>query len=82
MMLIEYMVDLNITLILLLWCFQVPLENKSIFSGMLLQYMEENKKWRNRFLFVPDSYKISYYESKQVTWIWVGARINKPGQSV
>ncbi|KAF4074291.1 hypothetical protein AMELA_G00237830 [Ameiurus melas] len=44
---------------------KVPLENKSIFSGMLLQYIEENKKWRNRFLFVPDSYTISYYESKQ-----------------
>ncbi|KAK3539234.1 hypothetical protein QTP86_031631, partial [Hemibagrus guttatus] len=44
---------------------KVPLENKSIFSGMLLQYIEESKKWRNRFLFVPDSYKISYYESKQ-----------------
>ncbi|KAM9446552.1 protein Niban 2b [Clarias gariepinus] len=44
---------------------KVPLENKSIFSGMLLQYIEENKKWRNRFLFVPDSYKISYYENKQ-----------------
>ncbi|TSV94891.1 Niban-like protein 1 [Bagarius yarrelli] len=44
---------------------KVPLENKSIFSGVLLQYIEESKKWRNRFLFVPDSYKISYYESKQ-----------------
>lgn len=55
---------------MLLQCFQVPLENKSIFSGMLLQYIEENKKWRNRFLFVPDSYTISYYESKQVTCIW------------
>ncbi|KAB5528642.1 hypothetical protein PHYPO_G00142590 [Pangasianodon hypophthalmus] len=44
---------------------KVPLENKSIFSGMMLQFIEENKKWRNRFLFVPDSYKISYYESKQ-----------------
>ncbi|KAF7687527.1 protein Niban 2b [Silurus meridionalis] len=44
---------------------KVPLENKSIFSGMLLQFIEENKKWRNRFLFVPDSYRISYYESKQ-----------------
>lgn len=44
---------------------KVPFENKSIFSGMLLQYMEESKKWRSRFLFVPDSYKISYYESKQ-----------------
>ncbi|XP_072520943.1 protein Niban 2b [Salminus brasiliensis] len=44
---------------------KVPLENKSIFSGTLFQYLEENKKWRNRFLFVPDSYIISYYDSKQ-----------------
>ncbi|XP_040898557.1 protein Niban 2b [Toxotes jaculatrix] len=43
---------------------KVPLENKSIFSGSLLQYLEENKKWRNRFLFVPDSYNINYYDSK------------------
>ncbi|KAM3610762.1 uncharacterized protein V6R79_008613 [Siganus canaliculatus] len=43
---------------------KVPLENKSIFSGSLFQYLEENKKWRNRFLFVPDSYNISYYDSK------------------
>ncbi|GAA6107063.1 protein Niban 2b, partial [Tachysurus ichikawai] len=43
----------------------VPLENKSIFSGMLLQYVEESKRWRNRFLFVSDAYKISNYESKQ-----------------
>ncbi|KAI4872865.1 hypothetical protein NFI96_019114, partial [Prochilodus magdalenae] len=44
---------------------KVPLENKSIFSGSIFQYLEENKKWRNRFLFVPDTYVISYYESKQ-----------------
>ncbi|XP_034727778.1 protein Niban 2b [Etheostoma cragini] len=41
-----------------------PMENKSIFSGSLFQYLEENKKWRNRFLFVPDSYNINYYDSK------------------
>uniref|UniRef100_A0A667XDP1 Niban apoptosis regulator 2b n=1 Tax=Myripristis murdjan TaxID=586833 RepID=A0A667XDP1_9TELE len=35
---------------------KIPLENKSIFSGSLFQYLEENKKWRTRFLFVPDSY--------------------------
>ncbi|KAL6465298.1 hypothetical protein MHYP_G00254310 [Metynnis hypsauchen] len=44
---------------------KVPLENKSIFSGSIYQYLEENKKWRNRFLFVPDTYNISYYEGKQ-----------------
>ncbi|XP_028270539.1 protein Niban 2b, partial [Parambassis ranga] len=43
---------------------KVPLENKSIFSGSLFQYLEENKKWRNRFLFVPDSYIINCYDSK------------------
>ncbi|KAM7416973.1 hypothetical protein PAMA_018855 [Pampus argenteus] len=43
---------------------KIPLENKSIFSGSLFQYLEENRKWRNRFLFVPDSYNINYYDSK------------------
>ncbi|XP_054876475.1 protein Niban 2b isoform X2 [Poeciliopsis prolifica] len=41
-----------------------PLENKSIFSGSIFQCLEENKKWRNRFLFVPDTYNISYYDDK------------------
>uniref|UniRef100_A0A672KQH6 Niban-like protein 1 n=1 Tax=Sinocyclocheilus grahami TaxID=75366 RepID=A0A672KQH6_SINGR len=44
---------------------KVPLKNKSIFSGALFQYLEENKKWRNRFLFIPDSYNINFYENKQ-----------------
>uniref|UniRef100_A0A3Q3WQP0 PH domain-containing protein n=1 Tax=Mola mola TaxID=94237 RepID=A0A3Q3WQP0_MOLML len=43
---------------------KIPLENKSIFSGSLFQYLEESKKWRNHFLFVPDSYNINYYDSK------------------
>uniref|UniRef100_A0A672Z0H8 Niban-like protein 1 n=1 Tax=Sphaeramia orbicularis TaxID=375764 RepID=A0A672Z0H8_9TELE len=43
---------------------KTPLEDKSIFSGSLFQYQEENKKWRNRFVFVPDSYIINYYDSK------------------
>ncbi|KAG7480485.1 hypothetical protein MATL_G00056600 [Megalops atlanticus] len=43
---------------------KVPLEDKSIFSGALFQYLEENKKWRNRFFFVPDTYRIQYYENK------------------
>ncbi len=47
----------------------MPLQNKSIFSGALFQYLEENKKWRNRFLFIPDSYNINYYENKQVMTI-------------
>ncbi|XP_041854748.1 protein Niban 2-like [Melanotaenia boesemani] len=43
---------------------KIPLENKSIFSGSLFQYLEENKKWKNRFVFVANSYIISYYDSK------------------
>ncbi|KAM9546648.1 protein Niban 2-like [Salvelinus alpinus] len=43
---------------------KAPLENRSIFSGALFQFLEENKKWRNRFLFVPDSYNINYYDNK------------------
>uniref|UniRef100_A0A667XG22 Niban apoptosis regulator 2b n=1 Tax=Myripristis murdjan TaxID=586833 RepID=A0A667XG22_9TELE len=43
---------------------KIPLENKSIFSGSLFQYLEENKKWRTRFLFVPDSYIVNYYDNK------------------
>ncbi|XP_044051565.1 protein Niban 2b isoform X2 [Siniperca chuatsi] len=43
---------------------KIPLTNKSIFSGSLCQYLEENKKWRNRFFFVPDSYNIIYYDNK------------------
>ncbi|CAG5917915.1 unnamed protein product [Menidia menidia] len=43
---------------------KIPLENKSIFSGSLFQYLEDSKKWRNRFFFVPDSYNVSYYDNK------------------
>ncbi|XP_035642114.2 protein Niban 2-like [Oncorhynchus keta] len=43
---------------------KAPLENRSIFSGALFQFLEENKKWRNRFLFVPDSYNMNYYDNK------------------
>ncbi|XP_073334370.1 protein Niban 2a isoform X2 [Pagrus major] len=41
-----------------------PLAGHSIFSGSLFQYLEENKKWRSRFVSVPNSYTISLYESK------------------
>ncbi|KAG7279256.1 hypothetical protein CRUP_033192, partial [Coryphaenoides rupestris] len=41
-----------------------PLVDRSIFSGNLFQYLEENRKWRNRFVFVASSYGISLYESK------------------
>nr|XP_046226290.1 protein Niban 2-like [Oncorhynchus gorbuscha] len=41
-----------------------PLEDRSIFSGGLFMYLEENKRWRNRFVFVADTYNISFYENK------------------
>ncbi|XP_037340754.2 protein Niban 2a [Pungitius pungitius] len=41
-----------------------PLAGRSIFSGSLFQYLEENRKWRNRFVSVPESYTVSLYESK------------------
>ncbi|XP_005733679.1 protein Niban 2b [Pundamilia nyererei] len=43
---------------------KIPLENKDIFSGSLFQYLEENKKWRNHFLSIPDSHDVKYYDSK------------------
>lgn len=51
---------------------QDPLAGRSIFSGSLFQYLEENRKWRNRFISVPNSYTISFYESKTV-------RLSPPG---
>ncbi|XP_028918800.1 protein Niban 2 isoform X2 [Ornithorhynchus anatinus] len=47
----------------LLWR-KVPLEERIIFSGNLFQYMEENKKWRNRFSVVPHNYGLMLYENK------------------
>ncbi|XP_038124264.1 protein Niban 2a [Cyprinodon tularosa] len=41
-----------------------PLAGRSIFSGNLFQYLEENRKWRNRFVSVPNSYTIELHESK------------------
>ncbi|XP_037122262.1 protein Niban 2a [Syngnathus acus] len=41
-----------------------PLAGRSIFSGNLFQYLEENRKWRNRFVSVPNNYSINLYESK------------------
>uniref|UniRef100_A0A3B3SW03 Niban apoptosis regulator 2a n=1 Tax=Paramormyrops kingsleyae TaxID=1676925 RepID=A0A3B3SW03_9TELE len=43
---------------------KVPLEDKSIFSGGLYQYLEDSKKWRIRYYFIPDSYNIDCYENK------------------
>uniref|UniRef100_A0A8D0GHF8 Niban apoptosis regulator 2 n=1 Tax=Sphenodon punctatus TaxID=8508 RepID=A0A8D0GHF8_SPHPU len=43
---------------------KVPLEDRIIFSGNLFQYLEENKKWRNRFSVVPHNYGLVLYENK------------------
>ncbi|KYO23162.1 niban-like protein 1 [Alligator mississippiensis] len=43
---------------------KVPLEDHVIFSGNLFQYLEENKKWRNRFSVVPHNYGLVLYENK------------------
>ncbi|XP_063000844.1 protein Niban 2 [Elgaria multicarinata webbii] len=43
---------------------KVPLEDRTIFSGNLFQYLEENKKWRNRYSIVPHNYGLVLYENK------------------
>ncbi|XP_015276654.1 PREDICTED: niban-like protein 1 [Gekko japonicus] len=43
---------------------KVPLEDRTIFSGNLFQYMEENKKWRNRYSVVLHNYGLVLYENK------------------
>ncbi|NWI30465.1 NIBL1 protein, partial [Sula dactylatra] len=43
---------------------KVPLEDHVIYSGNLFQYIEENKKWRNRFCVVPHNYGLILYENK------------------
>uniref|UniRef100_A0A8C5UJ55 Niban apoptosis regulator 2 n=1 Tax=Malurus cyaneus samueli TaxID=2593467 RepID=A0A8C5UJ55_9PASS len=35
-----------------------------IYSGNIFQYIEENKKWRNRFCVVPHNYGLVLYENK------------------
>ncbi|XP_028319036.1 protein Niban 2a [Gouania willdenowi] len=41
-----------------------PLEGRNIFSGNLFQYLEENRKWRNRFVNVSNNYDLHLYESR------------------
>lgn len=48
---------------------QVPLEDHVIYSGNLFHYIEENKKWRNRFCVVPHNYGLVLYENKLVRGI-------------
>ncbi|RXM92456.1 Niban-like protein 1 [Acipenser ruthenus] len=58
---------------------QAPLEDKSIFSGNLFQYLEENKKWRNRFFFIPDCYEVLFYETRLLTaGIGLGLDVTAP----
>ncbi|KAI1232052.1 hypothetical protein IHE44_0007103 [Lamprotornis superbus] len=45
---------------------EVPLEDHVIYSGNIFQYIEENKKWRNRFCVVPHNYGLVLYENKLV----------------
>ncbi|XP_075691490.1 protein Niban 2 [Rhinoderma darwinii] len=43
---------------------KVPLKDRVIFSGNLFQYLEDTKKWRNRFCLVPHHYGPVLYENK------------------
>ncbi|XP_072287293.1 protein Niban 2-like [Pyxicephalus adspersus] len=43
---------------------KTPLKDRVIFSGNLFQYMEDTKKWRNRFCLVPHHYSPVLYENK------------------
>lgn len=43
---------------------KTPHEDRIIFSGNLFQYLEDNKKWRNRYCLVPHYYGMVLYENK------------------
>ncbi|KAM4663184.1 protein Niban 2-like [Discoglossus pictus] len=43
---------------------KVPLKDQVIFSGNLFQYLDDTKKWRNRFCLVPHHYGPILYENK------------------
>ncbi|CAI9577602.1 unnamed protein product [Staurois parvus] len=43
---------------------KTPLKDRVIFSGNLFQYVDETKKWRNRFCVVPHHYGPVLYENK------------------
>lgn len=65
---------------------QVPLEDHVIYSGNLFQYIEENKKWRNRFCMVPHNYGLVLYENKLVRGITLspisGGRSSEGGHPI
>ncbi|XP_040178910.1 protein Niban 2-like [Rana temporaria] len=43
---------------------KTPLQDRVIFSGNLFQFLDETKKWRNRFCVVPHHYGPVLYENK------------------
>ncbi|KAM8934244.1 protein Niban 2-like [Pelodytes ibericus] len=43
---------------------KLPLKDRVIFSGNLFQYLDDTKKWRNRFCLVPHHYGPVLYENK------------------
>ncbi|XP_071979964.1 protein Niban 2-like [Engystomops pustulosus] len=43
---------------------KLPLKDRVIFSGNLFQYLEDTKKWRNRFCLVPHHYGPVLYDNK------------------
>nr|XP_033815778.1 protein Niban 2-like isoform X2 [Geotrypetes seraphini] len=63
---------------------KVPLEDGIIFSGNLFQYLEDNKKWRNRFCLIPRHYGLVLFESKMAydRGIQPRAGINSAGYKV
>ncbi|XP_053329818.1 protein Niban 2-like isoform X2 [Spea bombifrons] len=42
---------------------KVPLKDRVIFSGNLFQYLDDTKKWRNRFCLVPHHYNPMLYDN-------------------
>ncbi|XP_060697325.1 protein Niban 2-like [Hemiscyllium ocellatum] len=43
---------------------KAPLKDRVIFSGNLYQYMEVNRKWKNRYFVVRDDYDVAFYDGK------------------
>ncbi|XP_063792490.1 protein Niban 2-like [Pseudophryne corroboree] len=43
---------------------KTPLKDRVIFSGNLFQYLDDTKKWRNRFCLVPHHYGPVLYDNK------------------
>lgn len=43
---------------------KTPLKDKIIFSGNLYQYLEVNRRWKNRYFVIRDDYSVVYYDGK------------------